>query len=94
MKNKTRKRLLCFLMEVLLLLCEASIVSFAADLSGRTESVGDVSEGDVTAGDMTAGDGSNFNSIQKYAEKQRKRKCWNRQEARNRYGLAKKKGNK
>lgn len=26
--------------------------------------------------------GSNFNSIQKYAKKQRKRKCWNRQEAR------------
>ena len=25
--------------------------------------------------------GSNFNSIQKYAKKQRKRKCWNRQEA-------------
>lgn len=71
MKNKTGKRLLSFLMAVLLLLCEAPTVSFAADLSGGTESAGDVSEsdvsaedisegdvseGDVTAGDMTAGD--------------------------------------
>ena len=71
MKNKTGKRLLSFLMAVLLLLCEVPVVSFAADLSGGTESAGvvsesdvstedvsegDVSEGDVTAGDMTAGD--------------------------------------
>lgn len=56
MKNKTGKRLLSFLMAVLLLLCEAPTVSFAADLSGGTESAGDVSESDVSAEDISEGD--------------------------------------
>lgn len=70
-EKQNRKTIAEFLMAVLLLLCEVPVVSFAADLSGGTESAGvvsesdvstedvsegDVSEGDVTAGDMTAGD--------------------------------------